>query len=107
MFRNRKLLDAAHECHRCMNCGRIVPDGCDPAHSNELEHGKGVGLKAHDVFFAALCQFCHRWYDNQLGPGKDPSGRFDPTREGKRDMFMRAKDRTLLWLAQLGKLVAA
>lgn len=32
-------------------------------HSNESRHGKGVGLKSHDIFGAIGCKACHDWYD--------------------------------------------
>lgn len=106
MYRNRALLDTAHEIERCMNCG-AHRGGCEPAHSNEPEHGKAVGGKSHDCFFAALCERCHRWYDNQAGNGQDPSLRYDATRQGKREMFTRAMDATRLELWRLGKLRVA
>lgn len=101
MYRNRALLDLAHQVESCQNCGRGRTEGMDPAHSNLDEHGKGFRLKAHDCFFAALCDLCHRWLDNQGGHGKDPSGRFEATREAKREMFQRAKDATLLLLFKM------
>lgn len=107
MYRNRRWLDLAHECDVCMNCARRTPQGCEPAHSSESEHGKGVGQKSHDCFAAFLCYLCHRWYDNQLGYGRDPSGVFEHTNEGKAEMFRRALDRTWLHLVRLKKLVLA
>jgi hypothetical protein len=40
----------------------------DPAtsvwcHSNRLEHGKGMGTKAHDIFGCIGCSACHAFYD--------------------------------------------
>lgn len=56
-FRNRKLLDLARG-QRCVLCnaddGTVVA-----AHSNLLEHGKGMGTKAHDGMTAWLCTRCH------------------------------------------------
>lgn len=98
MYRNRKLLDLARELP-CQNCG--ADDGTiSPAHSNFSEHGKGKGLKAHDVFWAALCNACHRWLDNQAGWGQDPSGAFLPS--DKRAMFLQAMGRTWLELWRRG-----
>lgn len=96
MFRSRSLLDLAHRLHSCANCGAYSVDGLEPAHSNLPEHGKGVGLKAHDCFHAALCPSCHRWLDNQGGHRHDPSGLYEPTKEGKRAMFTRAMHITIL-----------
>jgi hypothetical protein len=79
----------------CTNCGQWLGAGSlAPAHSNLSEHGKGKGLKAHDCFFAALCNACHKWLDNQGGSGKDPSGLWDSTPEDRRAMFLRAMART-------------
>lgn len=106
MYRNRALLDCAHEIERCMNCTAHT-GGCEPAHSNLEEHGKGKGLKAHDCFFAVLCHRCHAWLDNSGGSGKDPSGIYESTREDKRLMFLRAMCRTMLELWRLGKVKVA
>lgn len=94
MFRNERLLGLARKIERCQNCGSHA--GNVPAHSNYGEHGKGKGLKAHDCFFAALCDRCHKWLDNQGGHGKDPGGVYENTPADKHAMFMRAMWRT--WL---------
>ncbi len=85
-YRNRPLLDLAHEIHECQCCGAHVEEGCEPAHSNMSEHGKGVALKSHDCFHAALCHGCH----SKLDQGRDL------TREERREMWRRAHDRTML-----------
>lgn len=52
----------------CQHCGKGGPDaGVTWAHSNQGEHGKGKGIKASDVFVAALCDSCHF----QIDQGKD------------------------------------
>lgn len=107
MYRNRPLLDLAHKITTCQNCGRYQGEGCHPAHSNLSEHGKGKGLKAHDCFFAALCTYCHHWLDNQGGQGMDPSDRYCSNVIDKRDMFLRAKDKTVLELFRTGLVVVA
>lgn len=104
MFRSRRLLDLAHRIESCQNCGRHI-EGCEPAHSNEPEHGKGAGLKSHDCFFAALCHTCHAWYDNRGGYGMDPSGRFQYSERA--EMFTKAMHATWLSLWQSHKLRAA
>lgn len=58
--RSRKLLDAIKTL-ACQNCGAPAPS--DPAHSNQQAHGKGKGIKASDVFAAALCRQCHHEID--------------------------------------------
>ena len=35
------------------------------AHSNLIEHGKGIGKKADDCFVAILCYKCHNDYDTK------------------------------------------
>ena len=61
-YRNKKLTQSAkHE--RCVSCG--ADDGTIVwAHSNMQRHGKGMGIKAHDLFGAYLCSQCHFKYDN-------------------------------------------
>ena len=60
-YRNKRLRDSAkHES--CVACdaddGTIVW-----AHSNSSRHGKGMGIKAHDLFGAYLCHKCHADFD--------------------------------------------
>lgn len=62
--RSRKLL-AAIKTLACQCCG--VPGPSDPAHSNQGCHGKAKGVKASDVFVAALCRACHRMIDQGSG----------------------------------------
>lgn len=60
-FRSRKLLDLARD-QACVMCGN--QDGTIvAAHSNLLEHGKGMGMKAHDGMCAWLCNRCHTEMD--------------------------------------------
>jgi ferredoxin len=33
------------------------------AHSNQLRHGKGMGIKAHDCYIAWACSNCHAEID--------------------------------------------
>ena len=48
----------------CQSCGRADPDaGVTWAHSNWAEHGKGKGIKASDIYVAALCWVCHGLLD--------------------------------------------
>lgn len=93
-YRNRPLLDLAHKFDTCQLCGRFAPDGCEPAHSNWSEHGKGMSIKAHDCFFAAMCHDCHAALDQ----GKD-GGRWEKWRV--------AADRTILALWRNGWLKVA
>lgn len=60
-YRNKKLVESAkHES--CVSCGN--PNACW-AHSNRTLHGKGKGIKAHDIFGAYLCLACHDWFDGR------------------------------------------
>jgi hypothetical protein len=60
-YRNKQLTQSAkHES--CVSCG--ADDGTIVwAHSNSSRHGKGMGIKAHDLFGAYLCHKCHREFD--------------------------------------------
>lgn len=86
--RNRRLLDLAHRVTSCMNCGRYT-EGCEPAHANGIEAGKGQSIKGQDNRHAALCHDCHAFYDSG-GTGRDPSGRYHACRADKLEMWTRA-----------------
>lgn len=82
-YRNRTLLDACRELP-CQWCG--AEDGTVvAAHSNQLAHGKGRGLKASDWRVASLCFKCH----SDLDQGKHL------TREQRAEMFDQANLSTL------------
>ncbi|GAB4059246.1 hypothetical protein [Uliginosibacterium sediminicola] len=90
-FRDRDLLDLAHDINECTLqlpgvCTGYSPHGCEPAHSNFSIHGKGARIKAHDNFHAASCHACHA----ELDQGR----RF--TYEQKMEYFVRAHERTML-----------
>lgn len=84
-------------------CQFEIPDVCNHnpettvlCHSNSLAHGKGVGVKSHDVHSAFGCSACHAWYDNATHK--------DTPREEKQYAFRRARDRTWEYLARNGHL---
>jgi uncharacterized CHY-type Zn-finger protein len=88
--RSRRLLDTARG-QACVACG--TDDGTIvAAHSNLLEHGKGVGYKAHDCMSAWLCYRCHSEYDQGMGMSKDE----------KREFILTMICRTNIRLWQLG-----
>ena len=58
--RSRPLLDAI-KALPCQHCGAAGPS--DPAHSNRATHGKGKGIKASDIYAAALCRHDHNEID--------------------------------------------
>lgn len=61
-YRNKKLTQSAKN-ESCVSCG--ADDGTIVwAHSNSQRHGKGMGMKAHDLFGAYLCHRCHTEYDS-------------------------------------------
>lgn len=67
--RSRKLLDLAHRVTECQVmlpgiCQGYSDHGCEPAHSNRIIHGSGMGCKSHDLFHAAACHACHFELDN-------------------------------------------
>jgi hypothetical protein len=66
-------------------------------HSNHSQHGKGVGLKAHDIFGFYGCSGCHQWYDEISRYRGDP-------REIRDELFRWAHDRSLLRLLDKGVL---
>jgi len=59
-IRSRPLLNAI-KALPCQHCGAAGPS--DPAHSNQAAHGKGKGIKASDVYAAALCRHDHHEID--------------------------------------------
>lgn len=98
-FRNLHLLNLARD-QCCQNCGSTR--GVVSAHANWSDFGKGKSHKAHDCFVAWLCDRCHSWLDQ--GIGSDPSGLYIGVREGKREMWQRAANKTLLEMWRQGRL---
>lgn len=87
MHRDKKLTQLARG-QSCVNCG--VEDGTTVwAHSNQYEHGKGAGIKAHDCMGAFLCMRCH----TELDQGKEM------TRDERREFTYRniCKTHIRLW----------
>ena len=93
-FRSPKLLNLAKEAPRCMSCGTPNDGTVVACHSNSLRHGKGTGIKAHDLI-AFGCQECHDLLDGRLG---------NLTRLEKDVMFQDAFFFTTLWWLQSGHL---
>jgi Protein of unknown function (DUF1364) len=98
MFRSRALLKLA----RGAPCLIAIPGICRgdqdsvvACHGNWSEHGKGVGLKAHDCFIAFGCIDCHRAIDKQ-------AYQLEP--DDRRYYWQRGFERTILWLFENGKL---
>lgn len=99
MFRSKRLLNAAHG-QQCMvkipNVCNGNPDTTVAAHSNQLTHGKGMGIKAHDCFIAWACSDCHR----EIDQGK-------MNKEDKQYYWQQGFERTLLAMLQFGIIVVA
>ena len=91
MVRDKAWLKAVASLS-CQRCGQ---DGqTQAAHANWGHYGKGMGMKAHDCFVAALCQTCHFAIDK----GAQMSG------EERREAWEDAFRKTLVALHEAGKL---
>lgn len=62
---------------RGQRCYLMVPGVCMgahgvdtvvPCHSNSHQHGKGMGLKADDIYTVPGCMSCHAWLDQGPAP---------------------------------------
>lgn len=62
-------------------------------HSNYHEHGKGVGVKSHDIFGFYGCSGCHQWYDEASRAGD---------LDTRHHYFRRAHDKSVLRLVTKG-----
>ena len=66
MYRDPSLLKMARGMHCLLQipgiCGRN-PDTTVACHSNQLAHGKGRAIKAHDYMSVWGCATCHTWLD--------------------------------------------
>jgi hypothetical protein len=82
-YRNKKLTQSAkHES--CVSCGNLE---CCWCHSNEIQHGKGKGLKSNDLFGFYGCLHCHNWYDGRSDIAPPSSTRFDDKKSWFRKMW--------------------
>jgi hypothetical protein len=84
-FRSKKHLKNVASLP-CQHCG--LEGQTQAAHSNMAVHGKGRGIKASDVFAAALCFACH--HDLDAGHSL--------TKEQKQKMFFDALKSTWIEL---------
>lgn len=64
-YRNRALLDLAHDAPCCAKFGHMCNDfmGVEPAHSDSHKFGRGIGHKSADWAFAAVCHNAHLDFD--------------------------------------------
>lgn len=93
-YRNPTILALAQHAPHCMHCGSSNHGEVVACHSNSLRHGKGTGIKAHDVP-AYLCRGCHDLLDGRAGT---------LTRHEKDVMFLDAAYDSIVWLLQEGHL---
>jgi len=84
-FRSKKHLKNVASLP-CQHCG--LEGQTQAAHSNMAVHGKGRGIKASDVFAAALCFACHH----------DLDGGHSLTKDQKQKMFFAALKKTWIEL---------
>lgn len=66
-YRNRKLLDLAHEAPCCAQFPHRCNGKSIPAHSNQQAHGRGYAHKTDDQFHAAVCPEAHDFLDGRKG----------------------------------------
>lgn len=71
--RNSNPRPATGEAALCKGqpCYLRIPGTCtgqahDPCHSNQAAHGKGKGVKAHDVYTVPGCRSCHNELDQGI-----------------------------------------
>lgn len=90
-YRNKDLLRAVSQLP-CQICG--MEGQTQASHSNQLEDGKGMGIKAPDNFVAAICVKCHA----EIDQGKTY------TKEVRKAVWDKAHKRTMAELFRKGKL---
>ena len=59
-YQNKKVMAEARN-HPCQSCG-ADDQTIVGAHSNQIAHGKGMGIKSATIV-AYLCYQCHTWLD--------------------------------------------
>lgn len=97
-YRNRKLLDLAHEAPCFL---RLAPYGCGadksvPCHSDMLRHSRGVGHKSDDCLAVPGCPACHELFTRKnLG------------REGYDEVWQTAFERYTVWIWENSKVKVA
>ncbi len=66
-------------------------------HSDHEEHGKGVGIKSHDIFGFYGCSGCHIWYDIVSRQDGVPN-------EERRASYQKAHDKSMVIAVTAGVL---
>ncbi len=95
-FRSLELLRLARLAPKCMVCQRIADGTIVAAHSNASRHGKGMGIKAGDMWFCCACADCHREIDQGA-----------QSREAREALWETGFRNTLEWLWTSGLLQVA
>lgn len=100
-YRNRRLLDLAHEApcfvdwpHACTGF-----NGCEPMHSDNSIFGRGMSHKSHDFAIASGCRNGHAALTAHVGA--------DIEREAKFMCWLRAHAKFMAWCWENGKLKVA
>lgn len=52
-----------------------------PAHSNQAKHGKGMGIKAKDIYTVPACMYCHSYIDQGPAPKAEKFSLWDAAYE--------------------------
>jgi len=92
--KDRKMLEACRGELCYVNMPGICIGGTEtvvPAHSNELVHGKGMGIKAYDFYTVPACYACHYELDQGRSHSKQEKKdfwrlafeRWEPVRDRK------------------------
>lgn len=94
MYRNNRLKQSAQDAP-CMMQSPLCDGGRTDIcwrHSNHQRHGKGRGIKAHDVFGFYGCQGCEDWYSQEA------------ERSERLPAFLEAWERSMIYAADGGYL---
>lgn len=94
MHRNNRLKESAQHAPCLMNSPRCDGGATDVCwrHSNHLRHGKGRGIKAHDLFGFYGCQGCENWYS------------LESERDERYPAFLEAWERSMIYACEQGVL---
>jgi hypothetical protein len=92
MYRNKKLLQSADgaPCLARFTAACTGQGDVCWRHSNEMQHGKATGIKAHDIFGFYGCRACEDYYSGGI------------SRTEKRAIFLPAWHRSMIYAADNG-----
>lgn len=100
-FRSKKIRHSAKDelCTMTSPICNYNPETTVYCHSEELEHGKGAGLKSDDRYGFYGCSMCHDWYD-----GKPVPHGMSADKKTRRIYFFKAFEKTQVILKNKGLL---